>query len=272
MVNEKIVSKTELKSKDFVPRGRKSASPVNTSLFLGMRILDCVVQYFVLSRGFGIDLIKLLGGSVIPSPETLSIGIPIVDNLGLSGYRATLLTMLCTTAVKHIWFATCVIEEAWTVQGALSVGTYNITCNTLNNLLFLSTATSATRLSAGESLSNPYLVAGVFLFVVGIGLEWQCEIQRKAFKTDSRNKGKPFTKGLFGVVRHPNYSGYTIWRGSLGLATSGPLSALFIGSFFLWDFRARAVPALDEYCTKRVSLQQQSISHPKLEHTAYTVT
>lgn len=262
MADENIVSKTELKSRDFVPRGRKSPSPINTSLFLGMRVLDCVVQYFVLSRGFGTGIIKLLGGTVIPIPETLSIGIPLIDNLGLSGYRATLLTMLCTTAVKHIWFATCVIEEAWTVQGALGVGTYNITCNTLNNLLFLCAATSATRLSAGESLSNPFLVAGVSLFVLGIGLEWQCEIQRKAFKKDPRNKGKPFTKGLFGVVRHPNYSGYTLWRGSLGLATSGPISGFLIGSFFLWDFWARAVPALDEYCTKRVSLPRHPISQP----------
>ncbi|CAM1503353.1 Fc.00g081290.m01.CDS01 [Cosmosporella sp. VM-42] len=251
MTDQKIISKAELKAKDFVPRGKKSSSPLNTSLFLGMRILDCFVQYFLLSGAFGTGLITFLGGNVIPPPEPLSTGIPLIDNLGLSAYRLVLFTMLCTTAAKHIWFATCVTEEAWTVQGALGVGTYNITCNTLNNLLFLCAETSATRLGAGETMGNPFFLAGVTLFVLGIGAEWQCEIHRKAFKKDPRNKGKAFTKGLFAVVRHPNYSGYTLWRGSLGLATSGLLSGSLISSFFLWDFWSRAIPALDEYCSKR---------------------
>lgn len=251
MTDEKIISKAELKVKDFVPRGKKSPSPVNTSLFVGMRVLDCLFQYFVLSRGFGTGLIKLFGGNVIPPPEPLNTGIAPIDILSLSAYRFTLLAMLCTTATKHAWFATCVTEEAWTVHGALAVGIYNITCNTLNNLLFLCTATSATRLSSGEILVNPYLLAGVSLFVLGIGAEWQCEVHRKTFKGNPKNKGKVFTHGLFAIVRHPNYSGYTIWRGSLGLATSGPLSGFLISSFFLWDFWSRAVPALDEYCAKR---------------------
>ena len=253
MTDQKVISKAELKAKDFVPRGKKSASPFNTSLFVGMRVLDCFVQYFVLSGAFGAGLITLVGGDVIPFQEPVNTGIALIDNLGLSTYRLAILAMLCTTTAKHIWFATCVTEEAWTIQGALGVGTYNITINTLNNLIFLCAQTSATRQSAGETVGNPFLLAGVALFALGIGAEWQCEIHRKAFKKDPRNKGKAFTQGLFAVVRHPNYSGYTLWRGSLGLATSGPLSGFIIGSWFLYDFYSRAIPALDEYCSKRVS-------------------
>ncbi|OJJ48193.1 hypothetical protein ASPZODRAFT_140511 [Penicilliopsis zonata CBS 506.65] len=238
---DKTVSKNNLTSRDFVPRGRKASSHRNTALFVGLRMLDCFLQSRVLAGAPAVTtLLGLFGAQQISSPGS-----------SLSSYRQVLLAMLCTTAAKHAWFATCVTEEAWTVHGALAIGVYNITCNTLNNLLFLCTATSATRLPAGETLANPWLQAGVALFVLGIGAEWQCELQRRAFKTDARNRGKPFTQGLFALVRHPNYSGYTLWRGALGLATSGPLSGLLIAVFFAWDFCKRAIPALDEYCSKR---------------------
>lgn len=246
MTTAKTITKADLKSKDFVPRGLKSSSPLTTTLFVSLRILDCLIQYHILSDGLLDPLIRLLGGTVIPTPPT-----PYA--LNLSPYRLALLAMLCATCAKHIWFATRVIEEAWTVRGALGVGTYNIAINALNSLLFLTAATSATSTpaAAAESLSNPYLLAGSALFALGIGAESHCEVQRRAFKRRPANAGKPFTSGLFGVVRHPNYAGYTLWRGALGMATSGPLSAVGIAGFFLWDFWARAVPALDEYCSMR---------------------
>ncbi|KAL4905667.1 Cupredoxin [Aspergillus multicolor] len=158
--------------------------------------------------------------------------------------------MLYTTAAKHIWFATCVTKEAWTVPGALAISIYNIIYNTLNSILFLYAATSA-MLPAGKTLANPYLQGGAALFILGIGAEWQCELQRRRFKADPANKGKLFTQGLFALVRHPNYTGYTVWRGGLGLVTGGPLAGMLIAAFFAWDFCHRAIPALDEYCSKR---------------------
>ncbi|KAF2475268.1 ERG4/ERG24 ergosterol biosynthesis-like protein [Lindgomyces ingoldianus] len=251
MADENIVSKPDLKAKDFVPRGKKSSSPFNTTLFLGLRVLDCFVQYILLSSTYGTNIIKFLGGSVIPSPSPLQTGIDPIDALNLSLYRAILLCMISTTTAKHIWFVLCVAEEAWTVSGAVIVAIFNTFWNSLNNLLFLCALTSATSHPAGESLSNPYLLSGVILFVLGIGAEWQCEIHRKAFKKDPKNKGKPFTEGLFQVVRHPNYAGYSLWRAAGALATSGLTSSILTGAFFLYDFNSRAIPALDEYCSKR---------------------
>lgn len=254
---QQAASKDNLTVPDFVPRGRKASSPRNTALFVGMRLFDCFIQYRLLSGGPAISaFLGLLGAQQIPNPTAIFSSPLSAPGGGLSDYRRVLLAMLCTTTAKHIWFATCVTEEAWTVRGALAIGTYNILVNTLNNLLFLCAATSATRLPAGETLANPWLQAGIALFVLGIGAEWQCELQRKSFKKDPSNKGKPFTQGLFSLVRHPNYTGYTIWRGALGLATSGPLSGLLIAAFFAWDFCQRAIPALDEYCSKRVSGQR----------------
>ncbi|KAF2093012.1 ERG4/ERG24 ergosterol biosynthesis-like protein [Rhizodiscina lignyota] len=251
MARPDALSQTELRAKDFVPRGKKSSSPLNTTLFLGLRVLDCLIQYSILSQLYGTGVIKLFGGTIRPSPPTLHAGIAPIDALNLSAYRAVLLSMTCITTIKHIWFVLCVAEEAWTVSGAVIVAAFNTFWNTLNNLLFLCATTSAASSPRGETLANLYLLVGVALFLLGIGAEWQCEIQRRQFKADVRNKGKPFTGGLFSLVRHPNYSGYTLWRASGAMATSGMLSATLTGVFFLYDFSSRAIPALDEYCSKR---------------------
>ncbi|KAK7530817.1 ERG4/ERG24 ergosterol biosynthesis-like protein [Phyllosticta citribraziliensis] len=255
MADSKTNEKTELSSKDFVPRGFKSSSPFNTALFLGLRTFDCVLQFAILANGFGAGLIKLLGGEVIPDGPALSSGVGAIDALELSAYRLTMLAMITVTAIKHWWFVLSVSQEAWTVTGALGVGFFNIFWNTTNNLLFLCAATSAASGPGGETLSNPRLLAGLTFFVLGIGGEWQCEIHRKAFKADPRNKGKAFTGGLFALVRHPNYSGYSLWRAACAMAGSGMIWSVVVGSFFLWDFASRAIPALDEYCTKRYASQ-----------------
>jgi len=77
------------------------------------------------------------------------------------------------------------------------------------------------------------------------------EIQRKAFKDEKKNEGKPFTGGLFGLARHINYGGYVVWRSSYALVSGGLLWAAFVGTFFGTDFARRGIPVLDEYCSKR---------------------
>lgn len=253
MADAKVVSKSELKSKDFVPRGNKSSSRFNTTLYLGLRAVDCYWQYLVLSQAYGSGIIKTLGGTVIPTPQVpLDSEASALDRLGLSWYRTVLLAMNVLAALKHFWFVLRVAEEAWTLSGAIVVGLDNIFFDTLNNFLFLCAATSATSHAAGEDLSNPYLLAGVTLFLLGIGAECVCELDRKLFKVSPRNKGKPYTGGLFALVRHPNYTAFTVWRAGLAVATSGFTYGLVMESFFLWDFSFRAIPALDEYCSKRV--------------------
>ncbi|KAJ4294950.1 hypothetical protein N0V88_005190 [Collariella sp. IMI 366227] len=250
-VEEVTITKAELKSKDFVPRGNKSPSPFNTSLYLGLRALDCFWQYLVLSQAYGSFFIRLLGCTVIADSAAAVTGIPQIDSLGLSGYRLVLLLMNVLAALKHFWFVLRVAEEAWTLPGAIIVGLDNIFFDTLNNLLFLCVATSAGSHATGESLTNPYLLTGVTLFFAGIALECICEVDRKLFKADKKNKGKPYIGGLFAVIRHPNYASFTIWRAGLAVATSGATAGLVIAAFFTWDFSNRAIPALDEYCSKR---------------------
>ena len=49
--------------------------------------------------------------------------------------------------------------------------------------------------------------------MAGILLELVSELQRKRFKDDPANKGKPYAGGLFSLARSINYGGYTLWRG-----------------------------------------------------------
>lgn len=91
--------------------------------------------------------------------------------------------------------------------------------------------------------------------MVGIFLETVSEIQRKQFKDRPESKGKAYTGGLFGLARHINYGGYTLWRGGYGLAAGGPVWALVKTSFFAYDFVMRGIPVLDKYCSERYGQQ-----------------
>ena len=78
------------------------------------------------------------------------------------------------------------------------------------------------------------------------------ELQRKAFKADRANEGKPFAGGLFAWARCINYGGYTLWRTGYGLAAAGVPFGGLIAVLFGWDFATRAIPVMDAYCSKRV--------------------
>ena len=79
-------------------------------------------------------------------------------------------------------------------------------------------------------------------------------MQRKAFKQDTRNKGKPYTSGLFGWARHINYGGYLLWRVGFATAGWGWVGAAVAGAWFSFYFSQKAVPFLDHYCQGKVSL------------------
>lgn len=91
------------------------------------------------------------------------------------------------------------------------------------------------------------------MFVLGMLAETVSEVQRKIFKDKPENKGRVYTGGLFGLARHINYGGYTIWRAGFALASAGWIWAAVVGAFFAYDFATRGIPVLDEYCGNKVS-------------------
>lgn len=229
---------------DVINRYDKRPSPIGRTLFTLFRALDPVVQYSILSSSFPIlGLRRLPPGPPLSSPYAL----------GLSPHRLLLLLMATGSSVKQIMWLHFIDEKRMAPSGALITGGWNIFVNSLNTVLstlpLLSTAGSPSE--ALSPIPAPVLV-GVCMYIVGNVLETASEVQRKLFKMDKRNNGKVYNKGLFATARHVNFGGYTLWRCGFTLAAAGwaPAAGMFV--FLLWAFTNNGIPALDNYCAKRV--------------------
>jgi steroid 5-alpha reductase family enzyme len=125
---------------------------------------------------------------------------------------------------------------------SLSIATIGPTSATLHNSL-------ATLSSLYFSPSITTQCIGISLFLMGISAELISKLQRKRFKDNPANKGRNYMGGLFSLARHINYGSYALRRSALTM-TSG--NYYLTGALFLlqiWDFTARAVPALDAHCS-----------------------
>jgi steroid 5-alpha reductase family enzyme len=235
--------------RDFVSRV-KAPSPLGTSLFVGLRQFDIFIQYGFLAKGLADPLLKLL--SVTPTTTA-----PIVA-LGLPLRQLIILAMAAGTAIKQS-YAVCFIQQEEMRPGtAIMVAVFNTIFNSTNTIFSLTAAASyftpsvLTRTDNATGFS-PLFILGVTIYVLGMATETIAEIQRREFKADPKNAGKPYMGGLFGLARHINYGGYTIMRAGYALATGGWLWSAFVFTFFFQEFVTRGVPVLDEYCSKRVS-------------------
>ena len=152
------------------------------------------------------------------------------------------------SAVKQNIWATVLAGEPMAVGPAVTVCAFNTVMNSLNHYVFLLNATSA---SISSSFPQPQLIAGSILYITGLVTELVAEVQRKRFKADPKNKGKPYTGGLWRLARHVNYGAYTIWRAGYAVAAGGWVYGAIMGAFFFSDFATRGVPILNEYCEKR---------------------
>lgn len=95
---------------------------------------------------------------------------------------------------------------------------------------------------------------GIGLFIGGSALNTGSELQRKRFKTDPASKGKLYTRGLFSVVRHPNYLGDTLWCAGWAVVTHNPWSAvvpLALAAGFIFFF----IPALSRHLREHYGSQ-----------------
>jgi steroid 5-alpha reductase family enzyme len=97
----------------------------------------------------------------------------------------------------------------------------NLFFDTFNTLAAIYAITSSSPVVAGgfiETLGWKQW-AGAGLFVTGILTETLAEESRKRFKANPSNKGKIDDTGLWSIVRHPNYAGFTLLRSGASLAT-----------------------------------------------------
>ncbi len=229
----------------------KGSSPLGTSMFIGLRSLDVLLQYALLTAGYGPYFIKLLGGRVISPFATFNSS--SILGLGLSPYSATILAMAFGSALKQNLWITFVSEQRFPPPFALMISAFNSFFNTANTLVSLWSLTSNAP-TANASASFPLsFYLGCALYGIGMFVEFWSEVQRAQFKAKPENKGKPYGGGFFGLATNVNYGGYTLWRTGYAMVAGGWAWGLFIGAMQGYDFISRAIPSMDQYTTEKVS-------------------
>lgn len=137
---------------------------------------------------------------------------------------------------------------------ALMACTFNTVMNALNVSMSLwGYASNAPGGRSGILWGSWTRALGLGMFCLGSFVETFAELQRKAFKDQPANKGKVYMGGFFGMARHINYGGYLVWRTGFAIFSGGLPWGAVVVSYFLWYFSNLGVPALDAYCSERVS-------------------
>ncbi|KAL5352030.1 hypothetical protein ACLOAV_001973 [Pseudogymnoascus australis] len=223
----------------------KRSSPIGTSVFIGLRSLDVVLQYGILASWLADPLLNALHVSKVDYP-VVALGLPLKS--------LVILFMAVGSSIKQSYALVFLSEQEMPVGSAVTIAVFNTVFNSVNSIMSLTTAANAFTpfvLTENDSGVSPLLVIGSVAYLIGLLTEAISEQQRMAFKNDLKNAGKPFSGGLFGLARHINYGAYTLWRGAYALASGGWMWGIFVAGFFARDFMDRGVPVLDEYCTKR---------------------
>lgn len=234
----------ESRERDFIRRGIKQPNYAGTATFFGFRAADPFLQYQILSNNVGRTLIEKVGGSVLPQGPPLITNTPL-DTLGLSPYRSIIFAMSVGSMVKQNFHLLNIMQEEMPPFNGAMVGAFNAVFNSLNSLFFVCSQTSAS--VNGEHFPQTPLIVGSTLYAVGLSVEWYSEVQRAMWKRDPANKGRVYEGGLFGLSRHINYFGYTMWRSGYALASGGWTWGAVVAAFFTYDFTQRGIPVLQRY-------------------------
>lgn len=86
--------------------------------------------------------------------------------------------------------------------------------------------------------------------MLGLGLHIGADHQKYLFRKEKGNKGRVLRSGLWGVVRHPNFLGFTVWRVAFATAAGGWAFGLAMFAGFLWLFAKTSFPILEDYMQK----------------------
>lgn len=227
----------------------KAPSPLGKSIFIALRLTDALWQNELLYHAWGSQLLQRLGGTPVPHSVMMNAAKGRVNP-----YCQLLVVMALGSGIKQAIHMAYISEQELSPGSGFGIGLLNTVFNSANVLLSLWSRTSQAPSSDTwlGILSTPSVAIGVSAYTIGILTELIAELQRRKFKKDPANRGKPYGGGLFSLATNINYGAYTLWRGGFALATGGWAWGLFVFSFFFYDFVTRGVPVLDQYCTERV--------------------
>ncbi|KAK9351012.1 hypothetical protein V1523DRAFT_418065 [Lipomyces doorenjongii] len=226
----------------------KAASPLGTTVFVSLRAADVLWQYAILQRGWASKLIEQLGGNSVGLDHVLD---PSTSQL--QPYYMLVILMSLGSSLKHIVTLLYISEQEMPAASAFVIAVFNTLFNSLNTILSLWSATSRVPTTGSwfDLLHSPAVAIGVGAYLIGILTELVSELQRRTFKKNPVNKGKPYGGGLFSLATNINYGGYTLWRAGYASATGGFPWGIMTFSFFFYDFASRGVPVLEQYLTER---------------------
>jgi steroid 5-alpha reductase family enzyme len=98
------------------------------------------------------------------------------------------------------------------------------------------------------------------VFLLGIILHVVADHSKYLFRRDRRNDGKVFSSGVWRLVRHPNYLGFTIWRVAFATAAGGWAFGALLLAGFMYLFADTAVPVCEEYMAKKYGIEWRKVT------------
>lgn len=116
------------KSEDWSLASReKRPSPLGSTLFVGLRAADAVLQYSLLRQRWAVDTVKSLAGVPIP---TIRAG-----PLGFTPYGAVSSALAVGASFKHVIWQLFIVEHEMKPAAAIAIPSFNTLLNTANTLL-----------------------------------------------------------------------------------------------------------------------------------------
>jgi protein-S-isoprenylcysteine O-methyltransferase Ste14 len=250
---------------DFFPfRGQYGGSVVGAALFVAVRGAVPLIFYSL----FAPPTSRLSIFSILPNwapsqpPPTgngLSIpGLPntvmhaVEQTLGLSRIPSLIFLGALLPSFSFIMYNTIWRREKFPLLG--QGGSIQVTANV--NLIDTMHAVLFVYLASRNPTWDPSLFRWMpLVFTLGLGLHIFADHSKYLFRKDERNRGKVYTGGVWGVVRHPNFLGFYIWRVAFGTAAGGWAFGAFFVLMFGFIFYGTAVPVLEGYMARTYKKQ-----------------
>ncbi|KAJ7854934.1 hypothetical protein B0H14DRAFT_2508099 [Mycena olivaceomarginata] len=229
-------------------RGNPNTSVPGVATFALGRLADAPLQYMIFTEGWAVKGLTAVG---LRASNLLITAGPGVAGLGPI---PTLLTgMYAVAGLRHAYWILFTSSHYFPADASLSVVGYNTLLNTINTLIATHALTASPYpiLGSFTDCIGWKQWAGLALFGVGIVMEMVAEEGRRAFKRDARNRGKIDDTGLWSVVRHPNYLGYTLWRAGITLTTGSLPATALLTTLQLWAFYTRSIPGIGGYMSAK---------------------
>lgn len=224
-------------------RGTEGGTRFCNVLFSVFRLFTIPLQYKLLSDPY-------FSRSFFPhSRQESFFSFDYKSYNSLPSARYYVLFFVVLSAFKHMFWVWNLLEVPITLPTAILLCFINYFFDTVNSLLYLYPDTTPT--NHDETITRTMLLGGV-VFCLGSAVEVFAEIQRRRFKRNRVNKGKPFTRGLFGWARHINYTGFALYRLGATTLSGGLLAGVIVSTAHFMDFFIRAIPVLDNYCSAKV--------------------